>query len=83
MFILLFDTVWKILIDGKDLKELDLAWFRSQLGVVQQEPILFSGTVAENIALGHPDATEEDIENAAKMADAHGFILDLPEVSDT
>lgn len=63
-----------------DIRDLDLQWFRSQLGVVSQEPVLFAGTVIENIAFGCPNATIEQIEVAAKMADAHNFILTLPEV---
>ncbi|VDD73998.1 unnamed protein product [Mesocestoides corti] len=70
----------EILIDGKDIRTLDLVWLRKQIGVVQQEPTLFSGTVAENIAFGLPGATEQEIEAAAKMADAHDFILKLPQV---
>ncbi|VDK32048.1 unnamed protein product [Taenia asiatica] len=79
-----YDTVsGEVLIDGKNIKELDLKWFRGQIGVVQQEPVLFSGTIAENIALGRPNATEEEIEAAAKMADAHNFILKLPQAYNT
>ncbi|KAL5111333.1 ATP-dependent translocase ABCB1 [Taenia crassiceps] len=75
-----YDTIsGEVLIDGKNIKKLDLKWFRGQIGVVQQEPVLFSGTIAENIALGRPNATDEEIELAAKMADAHDFILKLPQ----
>ncbi|KAL7062928.1 hypothetical protein AAHC03_0254 [Spirometra sp. Aus1] len=73
----------EVLIDGVDIRDLDIKWYRSQLGVVSQEPVLFSGTVAENIALGRPGATQEDIEKAAKMADVHDFILSLPSAYDT
>uniref|UniRef100_A0A5K3EJJ9 ABC transporter domain-containing protein n=3 Tax=Mesocestoides corti TaxID=53468 RepID=A0A5K3EJJ9_MESCO len=73
----------EILIDGKDIRTLDLVWLRKQIGVVQQEPTLFSGTVAENIAFGLPGATEQEIEAAAKMADAHDFILKLPQAYQT
>ncbi|BHF61348.1 tRNA N6-adenosine threonylcarbamoyltransferase [Sparganum proliferum] len=73
----------EILIDGVDIRDLDIKWYRSQLGVVSQEPVLFSGTVAENIALGRPGATQEDIEKAAKMADVHDFILSLPSAYET
>ncbi|VDL90047.1 unnamed protein product [Schistocephalus solidus] len=73
----------EVLIDGVDIRELDIKWYRSQLGVVSQEPVLFCGTVAENIALGRPGATQEDIEKAAKMADVHDFILSLPKAYDT
>ncbi|EUB64563.1 Multidrug resistance protein [Echinococcus granulosus] len=79
-----YDTVsGEVLIDGRNIRELDLKWFRGQIGVVQQEPVLFSGTIAENIALGCPNATDEEIEIAAKMADAHDFILKLPQAYKT
>nr|CDS29073.1 multidrug resistance protein 1 [Hymenolepis microstoma] len=73
----------QILIDGRDIKTLDLKWFRQQIGVVQQEPVLFSGTIAENISLGRPGATQEEIIEAAKLADAHDFVLKLPQAYDT
>ncbi|KAL5970654.1 ATP-dependent translocase ABCB1, partial [Taenia solium] len=69
----------KILIDGVDIRNLDLAWFRGQLGVVSQEPVLFAGTVAENIRLGSLNATIEEIEEAAKMALVHEFVAKLPD----
>ncbi|VDK39426.1 unnamed protein product [Taenia asiatica] len=73
----------KILIDGVDIRNLDLAWFRGQLGVVSQEPVLFAGTVAENIRLGSLNATIEEIEEAAKMALVHEFVAKLPDGYDT
>lgn len=51
----------RILLDGVDLKEYDLNWLRSQIGYVGQEPSLFEGTVLDNIFIGKPDATEEEI----------------------
>ena len=63
-----------VTLDGHDLKSLNVRWLRSQLGLVGQEPVLFMGTVAENIAYGKPGATQEEIEAAAKMANAHEFI---------
>ncbi len=63
-----------------DIRDLDLAWFRSQLGVVSQEPVLFAGSVAENIKLGALDATQDEIEEAAKLARVHDFVCKLPEV---
>ncbi|CDS41648.1 ATP binding cassette subfamily B MDR:TAP [Echinococcus multilocularis] len=69
----------QILIDGVDIRELDLVWFREQLGVVSQEPVLFAGTVAENIRLGSLNATNEEVEEAAKMALVHEFVSKLPE----
>ncbi|THD22897.1 ATP binding cassette subfamily B MDR TAP [Fasciola hepatica] len=76
----LYDPVeGKITIDGVDLTELDLSWFRGQTGAVQQEPVLFTGTVAENIRFGALDATESEVIEAAKQANAHDFIVKLPE----
>ncbi|OON21824.1 ABC transporter, ATP-binding protein [Opisthorchis viverrini] len=71
-----FDT--QIKVEGTDIRQLDLKAFRAQMGCVQQEPILFEGTVSENIRLGKMDATQEEIEEAAKAANAHDFILQLP-----
>lgn len=65
-------------VDGKNLKDLDLAWWRTNIGVVGQEPVLFGTTIAENIRNGNRDATEDDIKNAAKKANAHEFIIGLP-----
>ena len=73
-----------ITIDGVDLKDFDLRWLRSQIGLVSQEPILFEGTVAENIRYGKYNATEEEVIDAAKMANAHNFIVnDLDKGYDT
>jgi ATP-binding cassette subfamily B protein len=68
----------RILADGQDLRELDLDAFRRQIGIVYQESFLFSNTVAANIAFGHPHATMEQIERAARIASAHDFISALP-----
>ena len=68
----------RILADGQDLRELDLDAFRRQIGIVYQESFLFSNTVAANIAFGHPQATMEQIEHAARIASAHDFIIALP-----
>jgi ATP-binding cassette subfamily B protein len=68
----------RILADGRDLRELDLDAFRRQIGIVYQESFLFSNTVAANIAFGHPEATMEQIERAARIASAHEFITTLP-----
>jgi ATP-binding cassette subfamily B protein len=65
-------------VDGHDLRTLDLAAFRRQLGYVPQEAFLFSGTVASNIAYGRPDAPEATIEAAARAVGAHEFIAALP-----
>ena len=70
-------------IDGEDIKQIDLKDLRRQIGVVLQEPYLFSGTIAENIAYAHPDAAMEDIIAAAKAANAHEFIVKFPDGYDT
>lgn len=67
----------RILVDGKDLRELDLDAYRRQIGIVYQESFLFSNTVAANIAFGNPHATQEQIEAAARIASAHDFIMEL------
>ncbi|KAL8128696.1 hypothetical protein V2J09_017851 [Rumex salicifolius] len=63
-----------IRIDGVDIRELDLVWYRSRLAVVSQDPVIFSGTVTDNILLGKPDATEDEMVQAARVANAHDFI---------
>ncbi len=73
----------RILADGQDLRDLDLDAFRRQTGIVYQESFLFSNTVAANIAFGHPYATIEQIERAARIASAHEFIRALPQGYDT
>ncbi|CAF0919000.1 unnamed protein product [Rotaria sordida] len=69
----------RVLLDGKDIKTLNVAWLRSHIGVVSQEPVLFTGSIEENIRFGKPDATDEEVRAAAKMANAHDFIMALPE----
>ncbi len=76
-------TGGRILIDGKDIKTLTLHSLRSQIGVVQQEVYLFSGTVYENIVYGRPDADREAVITAAKQAGAHEFIMQLVNGYDT
>lgn len=73
----------RVTLDGHDLRDLPLAELRRQVGVVFQENFLFSNTIAANIAFGHPDASRERIERAAKVAKADGFIRELPEGYDT
>jgi ABC-type multidrug transport system fused ATPase/permease subunit len=70
----------QILLDGKNLTKLNVSWLRTHIGIVSQEPVLFTGTIEENIRFGKPDATDEEVQNAAKMANAHEFIMGLPEV---
>ncbi len=67
----------QILIDGKDIKERSQLWLQSSLGYVLQTPHLFSGTIRENIRYGRLEATDEEVENAAKMVGAHEFIMNL------
>ena len=76
-------TSGSVKIDGQDVKTLQLKSLRQNIGIVQQDVYLFSGTVAENIAYGRPGATEEEIEHAAELAGAHAFIADLPHGYDT
>jgi len=72
-------TAGQILLDGADLREYKLADLRNQFAMVLQDSVLFSATIAENIAYARPEATREEIEEAAKAANAHEFILSLPE----
>lgn len=72
-----------IKIDGHDVRDVTLETLRGQIGIVQQENILFSDSVRENILMGNPFATDEDMIAAAKAANAHDFIMNLPEGYDT
>jgi ABC-type multidrug transport system fused ATPase/permease subunit len=67
-------------IDNRDIKSYNLKWLRSRIGVVNQEPILFGTTIRENIKFGKEEASEDEIVLAAKNANAHDFIMTLPEV---
>jgi ATP-binding cassette, subfamily B, bacterial len=73
----------RILVDGVDVRDYDVAALRRKIGVVLQEPFLFHGTVAENIAYGRPDATLGQVIAAARAANANDFILDFPDGYDT
>ena len=73
----------RITIDGYDLRDVTIDSLRSQIGIVLQETTLFSGTIRENIAFGKPEATLEEIQNAARAAAAHDFILSFPDGYDT
>uniref|UniRef100_A0A6P7GUE6 ABC-type xenobiotic transporter n=1 Tax=Diabrotica virgifera virgifera TaxID=50390 RepID=A0A6P7GUE6_DIAVI len=68
----------EILVDGTNIQNLDLTWYRNNIGVVGQEPVLFGTTILENIRYGKEEATEEEIIEAAKKANAHAFIKLLP-----
>ena len=72
-------TTGTVLVDGRDVRTVNLDDLRHQIGIVAQEALLFSASIADNIALGRPDATQEEIERAAKLAQAHDFISELPE----
>jgi subfamily B ATP-binding cassette protein MsbA len=76
-------TAGRILIDGVDVCDYELQGLRAQIGFVLQETILFRATIRENIAYGRPDASDEEIVEAAKLANAHGFIVRMPEGYDT
>ena len=76
-------TDGRITVDGQDIRSLTLKSLRSQIGVVQQDVYLFSGSIRDNIAYGKPDATEEEIIEAAKCANIHDFIMELPDQYDT
>ncbi len=66
--------------DGHDIKEMNVAWLRENIGVVSQEPVLFATTIAENIRYGREGVKDEEIEWAARNANAFNFIDALPEV---
>src|SRR5215468_9996620 len=68
----------RILLDDRDLRDLSLSFLRRHIAVVAQDTYLFYGTVAENLRLARPEATQEEIEAAARAANAHGFIMSLP-----
>lgn len=72
-----------VMLDGGELRDLSPEWLRQQVGIVAQEPLLFSCSVAENIRYGKTDATEEEVIAAAKMANAHEFITKFPEGYET
>ncbi len=76
-------TGGRITIDGEDIRDFTLESLRKNIGIVQQDVYLFCGTVRENIAYGKPDATEEEIMEAAKNANIHDFIMGLPDGYDT
>ncbi|RCV06779.1 hypothetical protein SETIT_1G191000v2 [Setaria italica] len=73
----------EVLLDGVDIRRLRLKWLRAQMGLVSQEPVLFATTIRENILFGKEDATAEEVIAAAKAANAHDFIAQLPQGYDT
>jgi ABC transporter fused permease/ATP-binding protein len=66
-------------VDGVDLRELDPLWLRRQIGLVAQEPLLFSASIADNIRYGRPDASDQEVEAAARAANAESFIVQFPD----
>ncbi len=73
----------EILVDGTDIRQIDLEYYRSRIGFVQQEPLMFHDTVFSNIAFSDPDAPVEAVMHAADVANAHDFIVRLPDAYDT
>lgn len=73
----------QILMDGVDIRELDMEYYRSQIGYVQQEPMMFHDTIYNNIAYGTPNARVEEVMHAADVANAHRFIARMPDAYDT
>ncbi len=69
----------RVTFDGVDVRELNTAWLRQQIGIVSQEPVLFATTIEENIRYGRPDATRAEVEAAATAANAHTFVCNFPE----
>jgi ATP-binding cassette, subfamily B, multidrug efflux pump len=76
-------TAGRVLVDGHDVKTMDLTSLRQQIGYVSQDNLLFSATIADNIAFGRPEATREQIERAARLAQAHEFIEKMEKGYDT
>ncbi len=76
-------TEGRILLDGKDIRDVKLKDLRDEIGIVQQDVFLFADTIYENIRYGRPDATDEEVIRAAKAANAHEFIMELSDGYDT
>ena len=72
-----------ISLDGTNVKDINVSYLRSLIGYVGQEPTLFATTIRNNISYGNPDATQEQIEEAAKLSNAHDFISQLPDGYET
>ena len=72
-----------VLIGGHDLRDLDLDWIRAKIALVGQEPVLFACSIRDNIRFGKPDATDDEIHAAAKLANAHSFITQFDQGYDT
>lgn len=79
-----YDTIsGSVQIDDIPVNQYNLQWLRQHIGVVSQEPVLFQTTIRENILFGKTDATQDEIEQVAKMANAHDFIMELPDKYET
>ena len=76
-------TAGSVTLDGRDLRELNVNWLRQQIGLVSQEPKLFALSIRDNIKIGYPEASQEQIEEAARKANAHDFIVSFPQGYDT
>ncbi|RHZ13518.1 hypothetical protein DYB31_007320 [Aphanomyces astaci] len=72
-----------VLLDGVDIRSLNLQWLRQHISLVGQEPVLFAGTIADNIAAGKAGATADEVEDAARKANAHDFIMQFPDKYNT
>ena len=80
----LYDVIsGKVTIDGVDVRDMDLTWLRSQIGVVTQDTYLFNGTILDNLRYAKEDATMEEIEEACRKASIHEFIMNQPKGYDT
>jgi ATP-binding cassette subfamily B protein len=80
LLVRLYDPVaGRVTLDGVDLRELDPAWLRRLVGVVSQEPVLFSTSIAENVRYGRPEATDMQVRDAIRAANAEGFVSAFPE----
>lgn len=80
-YVFSFIDTFQIFIEDQNIRNLNLKAYRAQIGCVQQETTIFEGTITENIRLGKLNATQEEIEEAAKDANIHEFISRLPEVN--
>src|SRR5204862_1931842 len=76
-------TTGRVLVDGIDVRHYRIRSLRERIAIVLQEPVLFSGTIADNLRYGRLDATRQEIEDAARAAHAHEFIARLPKAYDT
>ena len=76
-------TAGRILVDGVDIRDVDPAELRRRFAYVEQEPTIFAGTIAENIRFGKPEASDAEVEAAAKAALVHDFVIDLPDGYDS